>query len=101
MANPLASDLERAKRIGRYFVGKPRAKIEAYSDADWKGDRVSRRSVSAAVIMRGGHCLKVWTKKQQVVSLSTVESELHAAVKTASEGWKFRARRRTWALYVG
>ena len=24
--------------------------------------------------MRGGHCLKVWTKKQQVVTLSSVES---------------------------
>ena len=36
--------------------------------------------------MRGGHCLKVWTKKQQVVSLSSAESELYAAVKTASEG---------------
>ena len=36
--------------------------------------------------MRGEHCLKVWTKKQQVVSLSSAESELYAAVKTASEG---------------
>ena len=36
--------------------------------------------------MRGEHCLKVWTKKQQLVSLSTAESELYAAVKTASEG---------------
>ena len=36
--------------------------------------------------MRGGNCLKVWTKKEQVVSLSTAESELYAAVKTASEG---------------
>ena len=36
--------------------------------------------------MRGGHCLKVWTEKQQVVSLSTDESEVYAAVKTASEG---------------
>ena len=33
-----------------------------------------------------GHCLKVWPKKQQVVSLSSAESELYAAVKTASEG---------------
>ena len=48
--------------------------------------RTWKASVSAGVIMRGGHCLKVWTKKQQVVSLSTAESELHAAVKTASEG---------------
>ena len=36
--------------------------------------------------MRGGHCLKVWTKKEQVVSLSSAESELYAAVNTASEG---------------
>ena len=36
--------------------------------------------------MRGGHCLKVWTKKQQVVSLSSSESELYAAVKTAPAG---------------
>ena len=36
--------------------------------------------------MRSGHCLKVWTKKQQGVSLSTAESEFFAAVKTASEG---------------
>ena len=30
--------------------------------------------------------LKVWTKKQQVVALSSAESEPFAAVKTASEG---------------
>ena len=36
--------------------------------------------------MRESHCLKVRTKKQQVVSLSSTESELYAAVKTALEG---------------
>ena len=36
--------------------------------------------------LRGGYCLKMWTKKQQVVSLSSAESELYAAVKVASEG---------------
>ena len=30
--------------------------------------------------------LKVWTKQQQVVSLSTADGELHAAAKAASEG---------------
>ena len=49
------------------------------------GGLIRSCSVSAGVIMRGGHCLKVWTKKQQVMSLSTAESELYAAVKTASE----------------
>ena len=96
MAKPTTRDLERVKRIGRYLVGKPRARcwfrwqqsgeLEAYSDADWGSDKATRRSVSAGVIMRGGHCLTEWTKKQQVVALSSTESELYAAVKTASEG---------------
>ena len=96
MAKPTLRDMERVKRIGRYLAGKPRARcwfrwqqsgeLEAYSDADWGGDRATRRSVSAGVIMSGGHCLRAWTKKQQVVSLSSADSELYAAVKTASEG---------------
>ena len=59
--------MECVKIIGRYVVGKPRAKcwfrskqsveLEAYSDADLGGDKATRRSVSAGVIMRGGHCL--------------------------------------------
>ena len=76
-AKPSVRDMERVKRIGRYLARKPRAKccfrweqsgeLEAYSDADWGGDKATRRSGSAGVIMRGGHCLKVWTKKQQVI----------------------------------
>ena len=41
--------------------------------------------------MRGGHCLEVWTKKQQVVALSSAEGELYAAVKTASEGLEIQS----------
>ena len=95
MAKPTLRDMERVKRIGRYLAGKPRARcwfcwqqsgeLDVYSDADWGGDKATRRSVSAGVIMRGGHCLKTWTKKQQVVSLSSAESELYGAVKAASE----------------
>ena len=96
VAKPSMRDMACVKRIGRYFVGKPRAKcwfrwqqsgdLEAHSDADWGGDRATPRSVSAGAIMWGCHCLKVLTKKQQVVALSSAESELQAAVKTASEG---------------
>ena len=65
MTKPSVLDMERVKRIGRYFAGKPRAKcwfrwqqcgeLSAYSDADWGGDKATRRSVSAGLIMRGGH----------------------------------------------
>ena len=74
MARPTMRDIERVKRIGRYLVGKPRTRrwfrwqqsgdLKAYSDADWGGDKATRRSVSA-----GGHherrALQVWTNKQQ------------------------------------
>ena len=92
---PPVRDVERVKRNGRYLSGKSIAKclfrwqqgdeLEAYSDADWDGDKATGRSVSAGVIMRGGHCLKVSTKREQVVSLSTAEGELCAAVKPAPE----------------
>ena len=63
-----ASDFEWVKRIRRYLVGRPRSEclfhwqqrgeLEVYSDADWGGDKDTRRSVSAGVVMRGGHqCL--------------------------------------------
>ena len=91
----LSQDRPDVRRVGRCLVGKPRAKcrfrwqqsgdLDAYSDADFGGDRATRRSVSAGVIMRGSHCLKVWTEKQQVVALSSAESGLYAAVKMASE----------------
>ena len=79
MGNPSMRDMERVKRIGRHLAGKPKAKcwfrwqqsgeLEACSDAEWRSDKATRRSASAGVIVRGGHCFKVWTKKQQVVTL--------------------------------
>ena len=84
MAKPTTRDVEPVKRIGRYLVGTPTARcwfhwqesgeLEAYSDADWGGDKATRSSVSAGVIVRGRHCLKVYTKKQQVVALSSAEN---------------------------
>ena len=41
--------------------------------------------------MRRSCCPKVWTKKQQVVALSSAESGLCAAVKTASEGLRIQS----------
>ena len=48
MAKPATRDMERVKRIGRYFVGESRVRcwfrwrrsgeLEACSDADWGGD---------------------------------------------------------------
>ena len=57
MAKPPVRDMERVDRIGRYLVGsleqeclihwQQSGEFEAYSDADWSGHKVTRRSVSA------------------------------------------------------
>lgn len=99
MAQPREKDMERLKRIGRYLKGRPRAVnmfhwqaatmgevINAYSDADWGGDRDTRRSVSGGCLMIGSHCVKNWAKKQQVVALSSAESELYAGLRAGTEG---------------
>ena len=35
--------------------------------------------------MMGGHALKSWSKRQQVIALSSAEAELYAATRAASE----------------
>ena len=96
MAAPTLSSWAIMKRVGRYLVGRPRAvcefrwqdkmgRVNAYADADWGGDRATRRSVSAGCLFWGSHCIKYFSKKQQVVALSSAESELYAGLKTATE----------------
>ena len=96
MAAPTQSSWAIIKRVGRYLVGRPRAvcvfrwqdkvgRVNAYADADWGGDRATRRSVSGGCLFWGSHCVKYWARKQQVVALSSAESELYAGLKTATE----------------
>ena len=97
MSAPAYADLAPVKRLGRYLQEHPRCvtcypwqdapqSIDAYSDSDWGGDQVTRRSTSGGFLLRGGHLLLHWSRTQQVISLSSAEAELHAICKCASEG---------------
>ena len=97
MSSPAECDIGGVKRLGRYLADHPRCVtvfgwqeppdgIDAFSDSDWGGDVVSRRSTSGGCIMRGGHLLMHWSRTQQVISLSSAEAELHALCKCTSEG---------------
>ena len=96
MARPTEADWEKLKRIARYLLSVPRvsllykwqgpgAKINCYSDSDWAGDRISRRSVSGGAVYHGCHLLKTWAKQQCVVATSSAEAELYASSKASSE----------------
>ncbi|XP_020111081.1 uncharacterized protein LOC109726061 [Ananas comosus] len=49
--------------------------IECFSDADWAGSMVDRRSTTGYCVFVGGNLVSLRSKKQSVVSCSSAESE--------------------------
>ena len=54
--------------------------------ADWASDRERRSSVGFVRIYHGGHLIEASTSTQQVVSLSTAESEFYGIVRGGGFG---------------
>ena len=97
MSKPDRESGARAKRLGRYPVGAPRLvakcevqdmpeKIDVWTDTDFAGCQVTRKSTSGGVIMFGKHCLKTWSSTQEVVAVSSGEAELYGIVQGATHG---------------
>ena len=96
MSAPTVGDMRRLKRLGRYLRGHPRTtnefawqdwvgELTVHTDANWAGDKKTRRSTSGGTIQMGRHLIKSWSKTQSLVALSSAESELYACVKSAAE----------------
>lgn len=75
--------------------------IEGYSDADWAGCKVTRRSTSGGFVKVGPHNVKHWSRIQQCVSLSSAEAELYALVKCATEAIGIQTLLADWGISVG
>ena len=60
--------------------------LELFSDSDWGAHKRTRKSVSAGAIFFQGCLLSATSRSQRVVSLSSAEAELHAAVSTTCDG---------------
>ncbi|KAL8148257.1 hypothetical protein AgCh_005572 [Apium graveolens] len=88
-ANPKESHLMAVKMIYRYLKGTPNLGLwypkgtgfEAvgYTDADFAGCRVDRKSTSGSCQFLGQRLVSWYSKKQQSVSTSTAEAEYIAA----------------------
>ena len=102
MSRSDAEDLDNRKRVGRFVVGRPRVKclfewqshpgaLHALADADWAGDRQTRKSVSGRMTLLGKHLIKAWTKQQSIVATSTAEAELYAGNRPATESMGVQA----------
>jgi hypothetical protein len=59
--------------------------ISAYSDSDWAGDKINRRSTSGSLIFHNGNLVDWSSKLQKCISLSSCEAEIIAMSHTAQD----------------
>ena len=59
--------------------------LKVYTDADYAGCFRTRKSASGGIVMWGPALRKAWSRTQTLIALSSGESELAAATKTAAE----------------
>src|SRR4051812_1573207 len=97
MSKPKWAHYQAAVRVLRYVKGtlkfgilfpserKEESELLSFSDSDWCGDRVGRRSTYGYLFMfMGGH-ISWSSKKQHVVALSTCEAEYIAGAVAACQ----------------
>ncbi|KAJ0466424.1 putative RNA-directed DNA polymerase [Helianthus annuus] len=70
---------------GVLFKANGHLRTEAYTDADWAGDKGNRRSTSGYFTLVGGNLVTWRSKKQKVVALSSAEAEFRGIAKGLAE----------------
>ena len=66
------------------IVGKSKAHLEVHVDSD--GDTVTRRSTTGVIVRRGQHLLRYSSTVQNMIGLSSAESEYYALTKGGCSG---------------
>jgi len=93
-ANPTDSHVSAVKRILRYLKGAlnyelvfkgSTSPLVGYTDADWAGDKNTRRSTSGYTFNIGSGAISWSSKRQPTVALSTCEAEYVAQTQATKE----------------
>jgi|SRR5579871_5521089 len=93
-ANPTDNHISAVKRILRYLKGTLNyelvfrgsvSPLVGYTDADWAGDKDTRRSTSGYTFNIGSGAISWSSKRQPTVALSTCEAEYMAQTQAAKE----------------
>ena len=96
LSNPNTTHVQTLKRTMRYIKGTLSFGIKyqklpnedilyGFSDADWAGDKDTRRSTSGYCFLLAGGVISWGSKKQQSVALSSTKSEYMALAKATAE----------------
>eukprot|EP00973_Karenia_brevis_P083935 11646618-Karenia_brevis.AAC.1 len=96
MSQPTMGDWHKLKRLGRFIKGHLRTTLQykwqdkvqqvtTFTDANWAGDKATRKSTSGGATLLGHHVIKTWSKTQSLIALSSAESELYGCVKATAE----------------
>ncbi len=68
------------------FYGEGKHVLEIFSDSDWAAHKGTRKSVSSVPLFYRGCLISSASCGQKVISLSSAEAELHAAVAATCDG---------------
>ena len=96
MSKPTKAAWEALKRLCRYLVGLPRMifhyrwqsieHADVYTDTDWAGCPMTRKSTSGGCVILGSHAVKGWSSTQTSIALSSGEAEFNGVVGGAGVG---------------
>ncbi|GIL57256.1 hypothetical protein Vafri_12510 [Volvox africanus] len=95
MATPMKGHLNLALGVLRYlsgtrelglrFGGQDKNRAEGFSDSDWAGDPMTRRSTSGYVFLLNGAAISWSSQLQRTVAASSVEAEYQATASAVRE----------------
>lgn len=71
--------LKGTQNMGIYYSNQSSFNLSAYTDADFGGSRIDRKSTSGSCYFLGHSIISWFSKKQNIVALSTTEAEYIAA----------------------
>ena len=101
LMKPLKKHMAQLKICGRYLIRRTccawkfeyqswPGEISVLCDADWASDGSDRRSVDCTHMFLGGHLLETSSSRQQIVALSSAESEFYGITRAAAAGIQVR-----------